>query len=658
MVSKRLLNKLPFYPLTTRKERVTFIKAEKHRFNKETVLSLSLSAKFPITYFDFEQWKNKRTGTHFVKAQLFLTKEDWVMKLIDEDGFKWSKSALSNSSFPWKLVFASEADEQIVTETLTKWGSRDIHDHQERLQKMRRARKHMPAVNKIKADMKLFGPVPKGYARFENEKVLFKDNYLFFNRGSKTAFCTYCEETFELPKEAKNNTEGKCPCCGNKFLWKSEGVGRGKLEAVRWSVLIQKKDGAFLFRYFRHNRTFWDSRNPKTYPMSEVFRWVIRENGWEAYEAGDYKNLGLVAWDYPKQHTMSCWVDPSIWWQPYTEMVYNSPKNLKKLIEGTWLKYSAADMLINKGEYQKGEALLIYMGKTYKNRPWIEKLLKCGYRRLAEEYAEGSYRVDGGETLKGILGISKESMRLFKGREAEVTREEVAMLQTFERTQHRSPNEREYALLSKVKPYVAEDYIRYSVRYGKFAKTLRYFVDNKIQTPDYADYVEWLRALKIPETEFTLYPKNFKEAHDLRMKEYRDKQDKIRQEAQRKFNEKLARMEKQMERELKEKHSSLSKGIKGLLIRLPKELSELDAEGAALHHCVATYKNRVMEGETTIYLIRKVKAPDKPFFTLEWKDGKVKQVRGKNNCDPTPEVKALVNIFEKTMSNKKEAALA
>lgn len=76
----------------------------------------------------------------------------------------------------------------------------------------------------------------------------------------------------------------------------------------------------------------------------------------------------------------------------------------------------------------------------------------------------------------------------------------------------------------------------------------------------------------------------------------------------------------------------------GLLIRPVSSVYELTKEGATLHHCVASYAGKVSKGETEIFLIRKIGNAKKPFFTLEYRDGRVIQNRGLKNCPRTEQV--------------------
>ena len=81
----------------------------------------------------------------------------------------------------------------------------------------------------------------------------------------------------------------------------------------------------------------------------------------------------------------------------------------------------------------------------------------------------------------------------------------------------------------------------------------------------------------------------------------------------------------------------------GILIRPCAAPEELDAEGRALSHCVATYKDKHASGKTAIFFVRKGSEPDKPWFTLELNlsDFTVLQNRGKCNCARPKAVEAF-----------------
>lgn len=92
---------------------------------------------------------------------------------------------------------------------------------------------------------------------------------------------------------------------------------------------------------------------------------------------------------------------------------------------------------------------------------------------------------------------------------------------------------------------------------------------------------------------------------------------------------------------------------RALSIRPCMDQTELINEGKVLDHCVARYGEDIAKGETSIFLIRRTEEPDKPFFTLEYKDGKINQNRGYENCSPPSVVKEFaeewLNLIKKGM---------
>ena len=84
-----------------------------------------------------------------------------------------------------------------------------------------------------------------------------------------------------------------------------------------------------------------------------------------------------------------------------------------------------------------------------------------------------------------------------------------------------------------------------------------------------------------------------------------------------------------------------------LQIVCPKRANELVAEGRALHHCVGSYIDRVAEGRCLIVFVRRVEEPKKPYVTVEVRDGKIAQIHGDHNSDPTEEVKKFVDLWSR-----------
>ena len=88
-----------------------------------------------------------------------------------------------------------------------------------------------------------------------------------------------------------------------------------------------------------------------------------------------------------------------------------------------------------------------------------------------------------------------------------------------------------------------------------------------------------------------------------------------------------------------------------LMIRPVQSQQELIDEGAARDHCVARYAGAVAKGKTMIFFIRNTDEPEKPFYTLEYRDGFVNQNRGRGNCARTQEVQLFEQLWLEKIKN-------
>lgn len=174
---------------------------------------------------------------------------------------------------------------------------------------------------------------------------------------------------------------------------------------------------------------------------------------------------------------------------------------------------------------------------------------------------------------------------------------------------------------------------------------------------DWLEYLKWCKELGYDLNNMFFYmPLNFRKVHDRTAKEYQKFLDKKavaeKKRREREAKKRMAETKKALEEILGEngniQNAFQIKG-KGLLLVVPASAEDIKAEGAALHHCVGTYVDRVARGETNIFFIRKEKEPDKPYFTMEWRDNDIVQCRGSRNCGMTPEVKAFTEAFKKKM---------
>lgn len=626
--------------------------------------------------------------------RVFCQRDDYITLEVDCD--KWRTGALLNlvcrdsgwCEYWWSyehLEFLSDSDAKRAENTFRKWkkdntdcGKRPaftmLHRYQEDIKAARLAKKHKKETDVVDFHMDKFGDIPDDYQQW-TEKVLFEeDNYMFYNRKTKKAYCTKCGWDFDIEEDGKrlsnkigiwytnatpikHNMDTMCPYCNSFLLAKSENMSRGQLTSIRWSVLVQSYGEEVLVRYFCHVKDFSneDYRKPNYY-RSEQFRSVHSKEKSIDFEWNKFKQTGKVRWIYQRENYCSYW-SPSEYVLPRTVMLYNT--QLHKDLQGTCMKYSCAeeffDWLAERNKdprYHTSAWIVDRYFNSYRKYPWIEQLIKCGFIALADEMITNrtidKSNIKMGRTICDTLGISKNMFHILRN-QREARYRDIEIMKYYREKYGRDILERDFDRLK----YVQDD--GWSDMYKKFIDFMEYTTLHKLQSymvkqkilheNDYFDYGNWLLEMGYDmKNEFNLFPKNFKKTHDDMSKQYIRFKDKQAREATNRFN----RLLKKLKNETAEVEA-MNLNAEGMFIRLPNKLDELKTEGEALHHCVGTYMEKVRKGEMMIFFIRKEEEPDKPFYTLEWK-GRVVQCRGLHNCDMTPKVKAFVQIFQEKMT--------
>jgi len=67
-------------------------------------------------------------------------------------------------------------------------------------------------------------------------------------------------------------------------------------------------------------------------------------------------------------------------------------------------------------------------------------------------------------------------------------------------------------------------------------------------------------------------------------------------------------------------------------VTCPQGPTDIVEEGVKLNHCAKTFIESVASGKTTILFIRRVEKPLKPFYTIEVRNGRIRQCHGYDNC--------------------------
>jgi hypothetical protein len=89
-------------------------------------------------------------------------------------------------------------------------------------------------------------------------------------------------------------------------------------------------------------------------------------------------------------------------------------------------------------------------------------------------------------------------------------------------------------------------------------------------------------------------------------------------------------------------------------IRLPNDTEEIISEGSKMNHCVGSYIDNVMNGNSVILFMRKKSVPEKPYVTIEvGRNDELYQVKcNSNRCLASEEALAFLTNWAKKKSIK------
>lgn len=159
------------------------------------------------------------------------------------------------------------------------------------------------------------------------------------------------------------------------------------------------------------------------------------------------------------------------------------------------------------------------------------------------------------------------------------------------------------------------------------------------------DYIEWAEKLEYDlKSRYVLFPKNFKDVHDKTFLEYQKQQDKMERRKQAKERRTVNQL---LKKDIKLLDTKIQD--KDYLLKVPENCQEIRKEGQALGHCVGSYIPHIANRECDVYFIRKKTDPDKPFFTVDWRRGKIVQCQGKGRIRYPQEMVEFVHYAEEKL---------
>lgn len=471
-------------------------------------------------------------------------------------------------------------------------------------------------MNQKKLNLEEFiKPVP--YPPVEN---WFEFNhYIFRHEGSYT--CSNCGHTFgKAFHKLISLGMATCPHCRieSKVSPTSIRTNWDNYITEHRAIHAEVVEGRILLRQFEVIQRFEDYQSRIIVNEIErttigkglhveccVTRYAVRKDGWRFGHIQENDRIRR-----PKQS------------------VFNQPKSWDELVKQSELKYTGIGAYID----QERNAWLYSTIQQLHNAamyPWIELLMKSGMRKLYSDIIEGraDMRYCRPQTIKRyraqIIQNNRSAAWLAKRRLCDNKGVKVSD-DALELTNYQSCAE-----IIKAYPEYAEKTIRYL--------TPSLSCNAPMSVGYYNDYLTMLDQLGTPADESTRFPKDLRKAHD---------------DAMHKLN--AIKREKD-EQSFSTRYQALKRlewAKDGIFIVAPKSAQEILDEGKALHHCVGSYIEKVIKGETNILFVRTDR--DVPLYTMEYKGGQIIQVRAKFNKDIPPEVRALLNQW-RSIKNRKTA---
>ena len=590
----------------------------------------------------------------------FCTQTDYIRRDFDgkyrngalESLFEINKILIRRWGTPY--VFASVKDKALMEKVLQKWEPVSLTTspinhfclYQGNIKSNRYNNKIKAEIAAIDCKMML---VKKPSAAFEKfaYKESFRENYLFYS--GDTAHCTYCEKKVTLTEKPKHNKDTKCPACKRKSTFKNVKLGRGCINDRATAVKIENTDnGGLLIRHFTLWRDFRSDYKKPNISFHEKVREYVYKNKSQTYEMERFHGFGEYRW---------CRVDSNAKSHLYNAKLYK--RGLRETLNKSDFKYCQLlelNHIIEDNSTKKDNGwIYTWFFDTYRMAPVIESLSKVGFTTVLKELLRFDYptkrfrsSLAGHRNIIEALGLNKKQYNFIYPIREVVTIPFLEFIREFNTDKLPVYDLETYKKLFKLVKHGSLSHLVEVLQYMTPNKLMKYLrqtdKDGRNRSVSiYRDYLDFAKKLNWDmKNSFVLYPKNLNESHDTAMGLVKIEKSKSEIERVNKILPAIHSM-----------YDFKSKNL-NLCVTAPNDGSEVITEGQKLHHCVGGYLNRIglNENDSIILFVRKMDEPDKPYYTMEVRNGKISQLYGMKNCGANEEVKALRKEYEEKVLGK------
>ena len=452
-------------------------------------------------------------------------------------------------------------------------------------------------------------PITKAQKKYH---LMQSAKYIFVHDKDGNATCSCCEQKVNVG-HTKHKSEVVCPNCAKKLTVQHTWRMSKYLEVINWLVIPKVIDDyticlRYILAYARGN-------NP--IDIHEAARLYISE---KKKDAEYYWCNSKGEWNKGKgtYFRIPCALVPNKFWcLNATEYMQNFFKEINKL---DCFKYYSAE---KEYDFHSYSSQLIYMIHAARLN---EKLYKVGLDNVANYHRhyfiwhkDTCYKFNNKATnLIDMLMLDRARYNVLKKSDSY---QMLCFLQNHPNLNIKNFEMAEYNTLA----YETTENL--SSKLGvSFAKMYTYLKQFNSYW-EYEHYLDTLERLKydIHDTYYSM-PKDFRAAEKRITEEYTRRKNEKKDALIKKISDGLRAMPNLQE---------FLQGSNGLLVYVPESSAELIEEGKNQHHCVGTYVDRVAEGKTNIFFVRRLNDPTASFVTMEICKGDIIQIRGEDNKDIT-----------------------
>ena len=579
---------------------------------------------------------------------------------------KWLSASIVNLEWPTyyfmcdKVCVSRESNK-----TLQKYfntdqkGAKILTNYQSKVMEERLENKYRKQTDVWDADLKQTPKLPKDFNAWVSKEGI-QEHFIFYNYSKKKykeGFCTYCEHNV-LVENPLHKANGICPHCHKPIEYKALGrVGYFWTKEFPTYLIQRCKDGVMI-RIFWAHRTYYRGAPFAPKLNLEEGRRIICDNTGRplrAYYFGDFKRRG---------HR---WIENGI--RTHSSFYSRDGRIYEKTLKSLSNKELRGTAIL---EWYKMHGVLdaeVYLS-AYKNYPYIEKYIKAGFIKLAEEIFSGSfysinYTVKSNEqNLAKLLCI--DSAKLKELKENGGDSKYLLWLQYEKRScKPISLDIKKWFIQNGIMPknlYFITDRMSVIQIYNYLNKQMRATAMNCKEVLEmWKDYLEMAIKLNIDTNDEIIYrASRLRQRHAELIKRLQEKDLSKRAKEILKSYPKIPTVLSS----IKSKYEYVGKEYS---VIVPKGIEDILLEGRNLNHCVAEqdrYIDRIERQEAYILFLRKNNEPDVSYYTLEVEPGgTIRQKRSKydRQYDDIEDAKKFLKEWQKVIKkrlNKRDQRLA